>query len=63
VKHLSEQALGSQQIVEHLQKYSVFRIESFDTRAAMEVAAMTRDAVDKGKKRGESSTTWAKVKI
>ena len=56
-------AAGSQQIVEHLQKYSVFRIESFDTRAAIEVAAMTRDAVDKGKKRGESSATWAKVKI
>src|SRR6266508_6306805 len=42
-------AAASQQIVEHLQKYSVFRIEPFDTRAAIEVAAMTRSARDGGK--------------
>jgi predicted nucleic acid-binding protein len=55
-------AAASQQIVEHLQKYSVFRIEPFDTRAAIEVAAMTRSALDSGKKRGGSEATWAKVK-
>jgi hypothetical protein len=55
-------ATASQQIVEHLQKYSVFRIEPFDTRAAIEVAAMTRTALDSGKKRGSSVATWAKVK-
>jgi nicotinamidase-related amidase len=55
-------ASASQQIVEHLQKYSVFRIEPFDSRAAIEVAAMTRDALKAGKKRGDSSATWAKVK-
>ena len=55
-------AAASQQIIEHLQKYSVFRIEPFDTRAAIEVAAMTRDALDSGKKRGGSATTWAKIK-
>src|SRR6266508_5263194 len=53
---------ASQQIVEHLQKYSVFRIESFDTRAAIEVAAMTRDAIAKRRKRENSAATWAKLK-
>ena len=55
-------AAASQQIVDHLQKYSVFSIEPFDTRAAIEVAAMTRDALTAGNKRGNSSATWAKVK-
>lgn len=53
---------ATQQIVEHLQRYSVFAIEPFDTRAAIEVAAMTRDALAGGKKRGKSDATWAKVK-
>jgi predicted nucleic acid-binding protein len=53
---------ASQQIVEHLQRYNVFRIEAFDTRAAIEVAAMTRKALDSGRKRGASAATWAKVK-
>ena len=53
---------ASLQIIEKLQKYSVFRIEPFDTRAAIEVAAMTRKALDSGKKRGDSTATWAKVK-
>jgi len=55
-------SVATQEIVEKLQKFSVFRIESFDTRAAIEVAAMTRKALDSGKKRGPSSATWAKVK-
>ena len=55
-------AVASQQIVDHLQRYSVFSIESFDTRAALEVAAMSREALVKGKKRGSSDATWAKVK-
>jgi hypothetical protein len=53
---------ASQQIIEHLQRYNVFRIEPFDTRAAIEVAAMTRKALDSGRKRGVSAATWAKVK-
>jgi len=53
---------ASQEIIEKLQKYSVFRIESFDTRAAIEVAAMTRKALNGGNKRGVSGATWAKVK-
>ena len=50
---------ASQEIVEHLNKYAVYRIEAFDTKAAIEVAAMTRDARSK---RGGSSSVWAKIK-
>jgi hypothetical protein len=54
---------GSQQIIDHLQKYSVFRIEPFDTRAAIEVAAMARTALDGGNKKGAATAaTYAKVK-
>jgi hypothetical protein len=54
---------ASQPIIEHLQRYSVFRIEPFDMRAAIEVAAMTRNAIDSGKgKKGGSAATWAKIK-
>ena len=53
---------AAQEIIEKLQKYSVFKIEPFDTRAAIEVAAMTRKALDGGNKRGKSGATWAKVK-
>jgi hypothetical protein len=55
-------AEASQQIVEYLQRYSVFSIESFDTRASIEVAAMSREANANGNKRGASDATWAKVK-
>ena len=55
-------AAASQQIVDHLQRYSVFSIEAFDTRGAVEVAAMSREALVKGNKRGKSDATWAKVK-
>jgi hypothetical protein len=55
-------AAASQQIVDHLQRYSVFSIEAFDTRASVEVAAMSREALVKGNKRGGSDATWAKVK-
>lgn len=55
-------AAATQQIVEHLQRYSVFSIEPFDTRACIEVAAMSREAIGSGKKKGGSDSTWAKVK-
>ncbi len=55
-------AAATQQIVDHLQKFAVFSIEPFDTRAAIEVAAMSREALAKGNKRGVSNATWAKVK-
>ena len=40
-----------------------FRIAPFDQRAAVEVAAMTREAIDEGDKKGGSESTWAKVKF
>jgi hypothetical protein len=53
---------ASQQIIDQLQRYSVFSIEPFDTRAAVEVATMSREAIAKGKKKGDSGGTWDKVK-
>jgi predicted nucleic acid-binding protein len=53
---------GSQDLVEKLQKFAIFRIEPFDLRAAIEVAAMSRDAIAAGNKRGKSDATWAKIK-
>ena len=54
---------ASQKIVEDINRYSAFRIESFDARAAIEVAAMTRAALDDtGKKRGKATGPWAKIK-
>lgn len=50
------------QMIEQIQKLAVFSIEPFDTRAAIEVAAMSREAIAKGRKRGTSDATWAKVK-
>jgi hypothetical protein len=46
-----------------LQQSSVFRIESFDQRAAIEVAFMIREAIMKGDKRSGSKEQWAKVKF
>lgn len=54
--------LASQQIVEYLNKYAVFRIEPFDTKAAIELAAITRAAISGKGKRGDSAATWAKLK-
>lgn len=54
---------ASQEIVETLNRLAVFRVEPFDARAAIEVAAMTRDAIDNtGKKRGKATGPWAKIK-
>ncbi len=53
---------ASQQIIEQLNKHAVFRIEPFDTRAAIEVAAMTRNAIDSGNKKGNTAATWTKIK-
>jgi hypothetical protein len=53
---------GSQQIVETLDKSRVFKIEPFDTISAIEVATLTREALDEGDKRKGLEATWAKVK-
>jgi len=41
---------------------AVFRVVPFDVRAAVEVAAMTRDAISGGDKRSGGAGTWAKIK-
>ncbi len=41
---------------------AAFRIADFDTRAAIEVAAMTRAAIDGGDKRGDAEGHWSKIK-
>ncbi len=51
-----------QAIVENIQKKSVFRIEPFDTLAAIETAIMTHEALGKGDKRAGIKATWAKIK-
>lgn len=48
--------------VERFRRSAAFRIEPFDERAAIEVAAMERKAHDAGDKKGGSDQTWAKVK-
>jgi predicted nucleic acid-binding protein len=50
------------QIAQVLQNASVVEIAPFDTMAAVEVAMMTREAIDAGDKRGGVDGTWAKVK-
>jgi predicted nucleic acid-binding protein len=55
---------ASEKIIGYLQKFSVFRIEPFDTRAAIEVAAMTRELLNsRERRRGTSSATWTKIKF
>jgi len=39
------------------------KIADFDQRAAVEMAAATREAIDAGNKRSGSESTWAKVKF
>lgn len=50
-------------IVEYLNKYAIFRIEPFDTRAAIELAAISREALGAKGKRGGAKAVWAKVKF
>jgi hypothetical protein len=48
--------------LDRINSSAAFRIAPFDQRAAVEVAAMTRDAMAAGNKRGGAQGTWAKVK-
>lgn len=54
---------ATNQLVATLQKSSVFRIESFDTRAAIELAEMTRAILVSGSRRGGSDATYAKLRF
>jgi predicted nucleic acid-binding protein len=48
--------------VHRIERSSVLRFVPFDTRAAIEVALMTRGAIDGGDKRDGVDGTWAKIK-
>ena len=50
-------------ILDTLSKSTVFKVEPFDTKAAVEAALMTKAAIDGGDKRGSVAATWAKVKF
>jgi hypothetical protein len=45
-----------------LNKSAAFKIVDFDQRAAVEVAAATREALGAGDKRSGSESSWAKVR-
>jgi predicted nucleic acid-binding protein len=49
--------------LEELNGSARFKIVPFDTRAAVELAALTREALDAGDKRDGSAAPWAKVKF
>jgi hypothetical protein len=53
----------TQRILDEINRVQVFRIEPFETRAAIEVAVMTRTALAGGDKKGASDAPWAKVKF
>jgi hypothetical protein len=48
--------------VARISRSASFNIADFDTLAALEVAAMTRDSIAAGDKRSAGEGTWAKIK-
>ncbi len=52
----------TQSIINKIKENAVFRIVPFDTLAAIEVAMMTRQAINGGNKRTGINSIWAKVK-
>jgi hypothetical protein len=56
--------IEAERLVERINAKSVFRIEAFDVRAAIEVAVMTRNAADGGKRpeQRDEVATYAKLK-
>jgi hypothetical protein len=50
-------------ILEKIKEFSVFEILPFDELSAIEMALMTKAALDGGDKRGGSTEVWAKVKF
>jgi hypothetical protein len=53
-------AAGSQYLQE-ITKSARFKVGVYDTRAAVEAAAIIRDALEKKNKRGGGTGTWAKI--
>lgn len=50
-------------IIERLRASGIFSVAPFDERAAVELAAMTRDALRAGHKSSGSDAPWQKVKL
>jgi hypothetical protein len=50
-------------VIERLNGSARFKIAEFDTMAAVELAAMTREAIRAGDKKDGSASPWQKVKI
>ena len=53
----------TQRILDEVHRLAVFRVEPFETRAAIEVAVMTRRALAGGDKKSGLDAPWAKVKF
>jgi hypothetical protein len=55
----------AQRLVEQMSSHAIFRIEPFDALAAIELAIMTRNAIDGGlnPKRRNAQATYAKLKF
>lgn len=53
---------GAPKIVERIGQLSVFQVLNFDEMSAIEVAMMTKVALDSGDKRDGSDEVWAKIK-
>lgn len=56
-------AQDTQRILDEINRAAVFRVEPFETRAAIEVAVMTRTALASGDKKAGSQAPWSKVKF
>ncbi|MES2173874.1 MAG: hypothetical protein V4523_07990 [Pseudomonadota bacterium] len=54
---------GGAELINILHNASVFLVAPFDQMAAIELAAMTRDALAAGGKKGGHSGEWQKVKL
>lgn len=52
----------SEEIVDLINRHFTLRLEPFDARAAIEVAAMTRAALEEKRSKSDDQSTWAKVK-
>lgn len=50
-------------VLDRISRSARFKIAEFDTMAAVELAAMTREAIRAGDKKGGSASPWQKVKI
>ena len=62
-EYLVKAGKATEGILEQIRKSAVFRVVSFDQRAAIECALAIKRALDHGDKKSGSTSTWAKVKF